>query len=114
MKLMKQGDFSGAETVFLKGLEFDPENPEILNCLGLACYAQAKLKQAKIFFKTAIAADKKFADAYYNLGDILYDEGNLNAAMEQYKIAVSVNPAFRHKKRPFYVGETVDEIRSHN
>jgi hypothetical protein len=105
--LLESGDLASAEQYFLRALELESENPAVLNALGMTCFARKKTAQAKIFLKTAIACDKAYSFAYFNLGDVLFDEGKLNEAMASYKTAIELNPALKNRKRPFYIGDIV-------
>lgn len=101
-KFYESGKYFKAVTAFHKALSFSPQNADANNFLGKSYYHVHDYDKAEMFFKIAIAIQKDFADAYYNLGDVQKVKGNISSAMDNYKVAINLNPAYQNLKREFY------------
>jgi serine/threonine protein kinase/Flp pilus assembly protein TadD len=73
--LGKQGKFSDAADAARKSLERFPNEPLLFNALGLSLLSQRIPADAERAFQQAIALDRDFADAHYNLGITLQHLG---------------------------------------
>jgi len=102
LKLMESGNYSKAIDAFHKALEFDPKDAEANNYLGRAYFLNSDNAKAKMFLQISISLKKDYAEAYYNLGDVYFREGNLDIAMQYFKTAIQINGAYRTKKRKFF------------
>lgn len=71
-----------------------PNQPQNWLQLGLAQNAAERSDQALKCFEQATALDPGFAEAQYNCGVILYHHGQLAAAAERYRAALSTQPDF--------------------
>jgi len=69
---MKEARWREAESLFNSAKTLSPDNPEVLNYLGVIYRQQGKFNEAKDVYQLAIKQDKKFSSAYLNLG-ILFD-----------------------------------------
>lgn len=78
---LAQGQYPLAMTELLKAEALDPNDPSILNNLGLAFYVRGRLKQAEAKFRKAIESDSKFSDAKNNLARVLIDQGESKSAL---------------------------------
>jgi beta-lactamase regulating signal transducer with metallopeptidase domain/TolA-binding protein len=101
-KFYESGKYFKAVTAFHKALSFSPKNADANNLLGKSYFHVHDYDKAEMFFKIAIAIQRDFADAYYNLGDVQKVKGNISAAMDNYKVAINLNPAYQNFKREFY------------
>ena len=68
IELHEQGEFDKAEQLYRQILETVPENPDILNLLGLIAQVKGVHEEAAGLFYRAIKADGKRAPFYFNLG----------------------------------------------
>jgi|GEM_PF-1522473 len=68
----KLGDYEKAESTCAEGLKVNQNIPQLYNLLGLIYVESKKFKQAEGKYLRAIAQDKNYANAYYNLA-LLYD-----------------------------------------
>jgi tetratricopeptide (TPR) repeat protein len=82
-----------AEADFLKALEFDPEQPYVLNYLGYSWVEMGKnLDQARAMIELAVK--KRPRDGYIvdSLGWVLYRLGDIENAVKNLERAVSLRP----------------------
>ncbi|NUO07178.1 MAG: tetratricopeptide repeat protein [Candidatus Brocadia sp.] len=59
----------------------DKNNAEAYNLLGECCLKSGMDKQAETFFSMAVKLDNLYLDAFYNLGDLYYKQGNYDDAI---------------------------------
>ncbi|MGH7173023.1 MAG: tetratricopeptide repeat protein, partial [Gemmataceae bacterium] len=85
-----QGDAAKAETEYLRALQEQPRDAELLNDFGYFHYRHNHLQTAESWLRNAIAVDPKCACAWSNLGQVLVYQGR---AEESYR-------AFTHVLRP--------------
>lgn len=76
-------------------------DPEVLNLVGLAYAQKGDLKQAINIYQTALAQDSRYAPLISNLGAAYYslflqsrERQALQTAMEKYKQAIEIDPAY--------------------
>lgn len=70
----------------------DPRNKYVLNLAGIVEYSMGRYKEAQETFEYLIAADPGFVSAYLNLGNVLWESGNEDAALVTWKQALTVSP----------------------
>jgi Tfp pilus assembly protein PilF len=73
-------------------LEFEPDNLEVRNMLGMALYRQKKLDEAEQEFNYVLAIDPKNFDAIDALGLVKMKQGKLGHAVDLFKKAIYINP----------------------
>lgn len=78
-------DYTDALKNLLKANEMDPENPGILNNLGMAYYFKGEKDLALKTLKRAIDIDENNSDAKVNLASIYYRDGDINSSEKIYK-----------------------------
>ncbi len=91
-KLYLQGKFSLAQTYLNQARSIDPKNKYVLNLAGIVAYSQGKYKEAQETFEYLLAVDPAFISAYLNLGNVLWESGQEDAALVTWKQALSLNP----------------------
>jgi type IV pilus assembly protein PilF len=69
----------------LEAYKYRPNDPKILNNLGMAYYLKKSPTNAKRFLKRALKEDPKNSDARMNLATIFMEEKNYGEAEKQYK-----------------------------
>ena len=73
-------------------LKKHPKEPILFNILG-ACHAKlGNFSKAIENYESAIALDKNYAKAHYNLAGTLHDAGQFDDAIEAYKKAIDIEP----------------------
>lgn len=102
----KATDYEKAVESFLKVLEEDKNNPNILNNIGL-CYAKlAKDDLAIEYFLKALSFNPKSVQTYINLADVYYRNKNNIEAINLLENGVTLMPqeiALKHYLSRFYV-----------
>ena len=78
---LSSGNYPLAMSELLKAEQLDPQNPYVMNNLGLAYFVRGKLKQAEDKFRAAIALSPGFSDAKNNLGRVLIDSNRAAEAI---------------------------------
>ncbi len=97
-RLYRYGHYVKAEFFFNRAMEFDPDDPEVRNSLGLIYKAKRDTGLAILYFKLAVALKPDYAEAYRNLGDTVLYRGNAPEAWKYYKIALNLNPGLARRK----------------
>ena len=70
----------------------DPKNKYVLNLAGIVQYSLGRYEEAQETFEFLIAEDPGFVSAYLNLGNVLWESGNEDAALVTWKQALAVSP----------------------
>jgi Tfp pilus assembly protein PilF len=107
------GKLDKAAAAYKAQLKKTPENAMALNNLGMIYKLQFHYRQAMEYFGKAVAADPMYADAYYNLGFISFEEGDLDGAIENYKKAIEINPEFNLARESLAVAVRRQEAYAH-
>lgn len=88
----EQGRFDEAEQIYRQILETAPENPDVLNLLGLVAQAKGVHNQAIELFYKAIQHAPKHAPFYFNLAISLAATGHDIEALDNLQKACELNP----------------------
>jgi tetratricopeptide (TPR) repeat protein len=88
----RTGNYRGAVRAYRRGLEVEPENPELLNSLGFALFQQGESREAVAAFEKALAADPKHWKAHNNLALAAIDLGELELAEAHYRESLAIEP----------------------
>ncbi|NGY95471.1 hypothetical protein NEOC84_001391, partial len=88
-----------AEKWYLLAIKANPQNPEVLNALGIIYQQQGNLNKALEYSQKALAIDLKLfgknhpkvAACYNNLGQIYQDQGNLEKAADYTQKALAID-----------------------
>ena len=83
-----------AEAELKKALAIDPANDDANDFMGFVYLAEKRPAEAQPIFSKLIAKDNNFAPAHYGLGRALAEQGNDDAAIKEYKTAISMSPEF--------------------
>ncbi|MCB2186693.1 MAG: tetratricopeptide repeat protein [Deltaproteobacteria bacterium] len=101
-RLFDQGRLSEAVAEYERALVLSPQEPNVLNSLGV-CYGQlGQAGRAMEFFQKAQAASPDDFMAYYNLGCAFLAKERLTEAREQLTLALEKNP--QHADTVFQMG----------
>ena len=76
-----------------RAVELDRRNPTYLNSLGIAHGENDEPEAAEQAFRRALKVRPAYAEARYNLGKLLRDEGRLAEALKEYERAHALAPA---------------------
>ncbi len=102
----KAAEYDKAAEAFLKALETDKNNPNILNNIGL-CYSKlAKDDLAVEYFIKTLSFNSKSVQTYINLADVYFRNKNIIDAINLLENAVTLMPneiALKHYLSRFYL-----------
>jgi Tfp pilus assembly protein PilF len=73
-------------------LEFEPDNHEVRNMLGMALYRQEKYEEAELEFNFVLKADPQNFNAIDALGLVKMKQGKLDSAVDLFKKAIYIDP----------------------
>jgi tetratricopeptide (TPR) repeat protein len=98
-ELEKQGDELRAQKAYLDALDYfhaalakSPDNPQVLNKIGIVELLLQRYREATKNFEQALKKDRKFAEACNNLGVADYLRRKYGPAIKQYKKALEIAP----------------------
>ena len=91
---LSQGQFEKALHEANRELSRKPDSPKVRNLMCIAYAALGNFEAAEKECRTAIKLNPKYAEGYYNLGNVLKDIGRAKAAISHYQTAVSLKPDF--------------------
>ena len=102
LALQGKKDYKGALAVWQEALGLAmspgsglPVDAEIINNYGFALIRQSP-GEAEIFLGFALQVDPARWQAHLNLGDLFWDQGHFDRAIESYRAVLRVNPSYRH------------------
>jgi tetratricopeptide (TPR) repeat protein len=88
------GDWAGAERVYRRCIQADPNDAlSHYNCAN-AVRHQDRLQEAAILFHRATELDPLLADGWYNLACLAQDRGDLDAARRHFERALACDPDY--------------------
>ena len=94
LALYNEGQLSAAvEKAQLMVLDF-PSSFLLWNIIGVANAGLIKLSEAEVGFRKAAELNPNYADAHYNTGNVLKDQGKLEEALEAYQHALKIKPDY--------------------
>jgi tetratricopeptide (TPR) repeat protein len=85
-----------AVSFFKKVNQLNPNNPVVLNSLGLALRERGQLDEAIDCYRKALDISANDANAYYNLGVAVTENGQLDEAVDCYRKALQISPDFAY------------------
>jgi Flp pilus assembly protein TadD len=89
----KEGDLSGAESLFRKAVEMDKDVCFPPSQYGFFLLRRDRAEDAEAAFKEAVRRDKSCANAYFGLGSLEIRKGDSEAALRYFKEAIHYNPS---------------------
>ena len=90
--LYLQNKFTAALGYLETARQVNPKNKYVINLLGIVQYSLGRYSLAQATFDYLIAADPTFLSAYLNLGNVLWESGNEDAALVTWKQALTFSP----------------------
>lgn len=91
-KLYLQQKHEAAIEYLAQARRLEPKNKYVLNLSGIVEYSLGRYKQAQETFEYLLAIDPGFTSAYLNLGNVLWESGQEDAALVTWKQALNVSP----------------------
>lgn len=86
------GALNQAEELYRQILEVVPENPDVLNMLGLTAHAKGCFNEACDYFYKALQFAPGHLPIYFNLAVSLTSAGKLHEAVKAYLKVIGLNP----------------------
>lgn len=98
LRALERGDFAGAEAAFSELLAGErltaDERAFLVNKRGVARIGLERRELARDDFETALQIKPAHAPALTNLGNLLLEAGDLDAAIARYQSAISADPQY--------------------
>jgi chemotaxis protein methyltransferase CheR len=91
---LAEGDKATAETLLRDMLRTHPNHSKALTALGRLCADRGEWECARTFCENAIRCDALSLEAHYILAQIYEHQGNLDAALAEYRRTVYLDRAF--------------------
>lgn len=88
----RTGNYPGAVRAYKRGLELEPENPDLRNSLGWALFQQGKTVEAIAEYRRALTADPKHYRAHNNVALALLELGNVEQAEFHFRRSLEAQP----------------------
>jgi len=89
---MAKKQYPDAVQVYTRLSQEYPKDPAYLNYLGIAQLQQGNMNDARKSFDRATKVNRRFSDAYNNLGATYYAEKLYKKAISQYQRSLSLKP----------------------
>src|SRR5207249_9035653 len=83
-----------AEQIYRQILQYEPDQPDALNLLGVLCFQSGRLREGFELLMRAVAVAPNIAEFHNNLGVICQAIGNLPEAEKQFRIAIQLRPEY--------------------
>ena len=93
-RLHQLGSLNEAEAAYRDILAGNPDDPDALHQLGLLIAGSRSTQDGAAMMARAVDLRPGFAEAEFNLGTILHQEGQIAAAIEHYQAALAARPGF--------------------
>lgn len=87
---LAQGSDGFAVQTYRQAVALDPFNPNLRIALGGVFYSRKDYENAVRIFESAVTAKNDHANAHYNLAFALRDSGNLDRAIQELTLAMSL------------------------
>jgi tetratricopeptide (TPR) repeat protein len=91
-QLQQQGETADALAAFERAVELAPRNPHAWVGLGIAAYETGDLKRSIEAYREALNLDETLAIAHNNMAYVLYDEGKVDEAVDEWEKAIDDLP----------------------
>jgi predicted TPR repeat methyltransferase len=92
MELHRAGHLEPAISVYRQVLQYNPDHPDALHYLGLACHATGDVEQAIAHIDQALTVAPDYVEALNNLGVIYQSTGRLEKAERCYSRVIEIRP----------------------
>jgi len=92
--LERKGEYEDALKHYQEALVQEPDNPKIHYNIGRALYRMERYDESIGEFQLGFLEKEKYfqSDVFYNIGNNQFRKGQLDAAIEAYKMSLLVNP----------------------
>src|SRR5262249_47408545 len=87
-------DSETAQRLYRRVMRIDADGPAPAFIRGNLLRPDGKKPEAEAAYRAAVAADPRFAEAWYNLADLLEEQGRIDTAIDHLQRAVTADPDF--------------------
>ncbi len=105
-----EGRLQKAIKYWKKSLKLKSDNVEILNNIGVAFATLRMYGKAAIYYKKAVAKDKNYALAHFNLANALFEIGEIEDSLKHAEKAANLDPATHMEA----VGQLIKKLKEKN
>ncbi len=88
----RTGDYQGARRSYLRGLELEPGNVDLLNALGWAFFQEGKSAEAIAVYEKVLALDPTHLKAHNNVALALAELGQVDKAALHFRKSLKLEP----------------------
>lgn len=88
------GEFDEAEALYRQVVEKFPDRPEGYNKVGVVYAERRNLSEARSWFQSALLKDAAYVPSLTNLGNLLLEDGQVEAAIVYYTMAMNHDPNY--------------------
>jgi tetratricopeptide (TPR) repeat protein len=93
---LEKANFADARDIYEYLASHEPGNAEFHARLGFCLYQDKQFEKAALAYQKSLALDSTQPNRYYNLGLSLEGAGNLDEAVKNFEIAVSLEPTVKY------------------
>jgi hypothetical protein len=93
VEALQAGDFDRAAAIFAEALRANPRDPILYMGAGVAARMLGREAEARVFLVDALKIDPRFTAASALLGEIAYEQGDVDFAIQTYERALKYAPA---------------------
>jgi tetratricopeptide (TPR) repeat protein len=90
--LMRRGQYPDAEACFRRALQFNADNPDVLNNLGNSVWHQGRTSESLAYFLRAYQFKPNDFGILNNLGIVLWEQNRPDRAAGYYRRALQIHP----------------------
>jgi Tetratricopeptide repeat len=90
---LQTGDFDKAASIFAEALKRSPRDPRLHVGAGMAAHFRGRDDEARTFLTRALELEPRFTEASGLLGQIAYEQGDVDLAIRIYEQALKYAPA---------------------
>ncbi len=94
ISLHQQGNFVGAEAIYKKILDADPNDFDALHMLGIINAQRGAFQEAEKLVRKALSIDSNVAKCFHNYGTILAELRRFEEAVSNYNKAIKLAPNY--------------------
>ena len=92
ISLHQQGNLVGAEAIYKKVLNVDPNDFDALHMLGIINAQRGSFEEAEKLLRKALSVDSKVAPCFHNYGTVLAKLKRFKGAVSSYQCAIKLVP----------------------
>ena len=92
LKFHQNGQLDEAEKLYRQVLQIAPNNPQILNLLGIIAQSKNLHEQAVSYFEQSLLNDSNNFEVYFNLGWSLFELKKYAEAANAYHRVITLKP----------------------